>query len=43
MNAHAIVIGRGRSVVELKNLWRNRQAFGFTILFPVMMLVRGFV
>jgi len=25
--------------VELKNLWRNRQAFGFTIAFPVMMLL----
>ncbi len=39
MNAHTISIGRGRCIVELKNLWRNRQAFGFTILFPVMMLV----
>ena len=28
-----------RSVVETKNLWRNRQAFSFTILFPVMMLL----
>lgn len=26
-------------MVELKNLWRNRQAFGFTIAFPVMMLL----
>ncbi|MEQ1702286.1 MAG: ABC transporter permease [Ilumatobacteraceae bacterium] len=32
-------LGRGRTVVEMKNLWRNRQAFGFTVLFPVMMLL----
>lgn len=32
-------LGRGRAVVEMKNLWRNRQALGFTVLFPVMMLL----
>jgi ABC-2 type transport system permease protein len=32
-------LGRGRTVVEMKNLLRNRQNFGFTVLFPVMMLL----
>ncbi|MFM2079190.1 MAG: hypothetical protein RJA49_3080 [Actinomycetota bacterium] len=39
MNTHALALGRNRSIVETKNLWRNRQAFSFTILFPVMMLL----
>jgi hypothetical protein len=34
-----LALGRGRTVVEMKNLWRNRQAFGFTIAFPLMMLL----
>ena len=36
---NALTLGRSRSSVELKNLWRNRQAFSFTILFPIMMLL----
>lgn len=39
MSSNALTLGWARSVVELKNLWRNRQAFSFTILFPVMMLL----
>jgi ABC-2 type transport system permease protein len=39
MSTNTIALGRGRTVVELKNLWRNRQALGFTVLFPVMMLL----
>lgn len=34
-----LTLGRLRTAVELKNLWRSRQAFGFTIAFPVMMLL----
>lgn len=34
-----LALGRGRTVVEIKNLLRDRQAFGFTLLFPVMMLL----
>ena len=34
-----LALGRGRTVVEMKNLWRSRQAFGFTIAFPLMMLL----
>ncbi len=34
-----LTLGRLRTGVELKNLWRSRQAFGFTIAFPVMMLL----
>jgi ABC-2 type transport system permease protein len=32
-------LGVGRTTVEMKNLWRNKQALGFTVLFPVMMLL----
>ena len=39
MNTRTISIGRSRTVVELKNLWRSRQQLGFTVLFPVMMLL----
>ena len=39
MNGRTLEVGRYRTSVELRNLWRNRQAFSFTILFPVMMLV----
>jgi ABC-2 type transport system permease protein len=39
VNARTLEIGRDRTSVELRNLWRNRQAFSFTILFPVMMLL----
>jgi len=34
-----LTMARGRTNVEMKNLWRNRQAFGFTIVFPVMMVL----
>jgi ABC-2 type transport system permease protein len=37
--SRALSLARGRTVVELKNLWRNKQALGFTVLFPVMMLL----
>lgn len=39
MSTGTLALGRARTGVELKNLWRNRQAFGFTIAFPVMMLL----
>jgi len=39
VNDRVIAVGRARTSVELRNLWRNRQAFAFTILFPVMMLL----
>jgi len=35
----SLQLGYGRTVVEMKNLIRNRQYFGFTVLFPVMMLL----
>ncbi|MCY7298704.1 MAG: ABC transporter permease [Ilumatobacteraceae bacterium] len=35
----SLQLGLGRTVVEMKNLLRNRQYFGFTVLFPVMMLL----
>jgi len=38
-DARTLSIGRSRTIVELKNLWRSHQQFGFTILFPVMMLL----
>jgi ABC-2 type transport system permease protein len=34
-----LAIGGGRTAVELKNLVRNRQALGFVVLFPVMMVL----
>jgi ABC-2 type transport system permease protein len=33
------ILGLERTRVELKNLWRSKQSLGFTILFPVMMLL----
>jgi ABC-2 type transport system permease protein len=38
-SARTLAVGRGRVVIEMKNLWRSRQQFGFTIVFPVMMLL----
>lgn len=35
----AVSLGRARTLVELKNVWRNKQSLGFTILFPIMMLL----
>ncbi|MCU1395686.1 MAG: transporter [Ilumatobacteraceae bacterium] len=37
--AGVLALGLGRTCVELKNLWRSKQALGFTVLFPVMMLL----
>lgn len=37
--SRTIALGRERTVVELKNTWRSKQSLGFTILFPVMMLL----
>jgi len=39
MSTRTIDLGVRRTNVEMKNLWRNRQAFAWTILFPVMMLL----
>ena len=39
MSTRALDLGLRRSQVEMKNLWRNRQAFAWTILIPVMMLL----
>lgn len=36
---NTLALGAGRTAVELKNLVRNRQALGFTVLFPIMMLL----
>jgi ABC-2 type transport system permease protein len=37
--ATAIRLGALRTTVELRNLVRSKQAFGFTVLFPVMMVL----
>ena len=39
LDRRTLSIGRSRVVVEMKNMWRSPQRFGFTILFPVMMLL----
>jgi ABC-2 type transport system permease protein len=35
----ALALGWKRAGLELKNTWRSKQSLGFTVLFPVMMLL----